>query len=113
MKMIKSFCKQNKRKLILMIIFSFYGFFGLTFYNENFWQETFFSKFLLTVVSVGHQLFSLFPYYITTIILEDSLYPYIGTGMMFIFFVLLFVYNYMISCVIFWVYNKVKENRIR
>jgi hypothetical protein len=109
MKMIKSFCKQNKRKLILTIVFSVYGFFSLTFYNENFWQETIISKFLLAVVYIGHQLFSLIPYYITTIILEDSLYPYIGTGMMFIFFVLLFVYNYVISCLVLWIYDKIRK----
>jgi hypothetical protein len=109
MKMIKSFFKLDKRKFVLTIVFSAYGFFGLTIFNENFWNKTFFSKFLLTIASIGLQLFSLIPYNTTTLILEDLLYRYIGTGMMFIFFVFLFVYNYVISCLVFWVYDKVRK----
>ena len=112
MEIIKDFFKSNRRKLILTIVFSVWGFFGITIFNENFWQETFFSKFLLAVASIGFQLFSIIPYNTTTLMLEDLLYPYIGSWMMLIFFVLLFVYNYVISCVIFWVYDKVvKSNK--
>jgi len=111
MKVIKNFFKLDKRKLILTIFFSVWGFFGVSIFNENFWNETFLSKFLLTLASIGFQFFSIIPYNTTTLILEDMLYPYMGTGMMFIFFILLLVYNYVISCVVLWVYGKIVKKK--
>jgi len=111
MKVIKNFFKLDKRKLILTIFFSVWGFFGISIFNENFWNETFLSKFLLALASIGFQFFSIFPYNTTTLILEDILYPYIGTSMVFIFFILLLVYNYVISYLIIWIYDKVRKKR--
>lgn len=107
--MIKKFFKHDKRKLILTIVFSVWGFFGLTIFNENFWDESFLSKVLFALASIGFRLFSIIPYNITTLRLEDLLYPYIGSEMMFIFFVLLLVYNYFISCFIVWIYDKSRK----
>jgi hypothetical protein len=109
MKKIKKFFKLEKRKLILTIVFSVWGFFGITLFNESFWNETFFSKFLLAIVSIGFEFFSMIPYNTTTLILEDLWYPSIGKGMMLIFFALLIIYNYVISCLILGIYYKVKK----
>ncbi len=108
-KSFKDFFRIDKRKLIISIVLSVWSFFGLSILNENLWQETFFSRFLLFLVSIGFYFFSMIPYNITTLTLEDLLYPYIGSGMMIIFFVLLFVYNYVISCLVLWVYNRIRK----
>jgi len=93
--MLKQFLKPDKRKIIVFIVLLFLGF--LTFFSYiSLWAGPYDLFFLFLLFC----LFILYPFIFILGIVDSILTPII----------LSLIYQYLLSCLMVWIYDKVKNN---